>query len=203
MINFHANNGTNNQIIYKEKTFKVIKFNINGENNLIQIGDYDGVFNRNCSININGNLNKIIINDNVSLKGLSITVIGNNNNVFIGNNTSFNKACEIYCSSEKNIQIGEDCMFSKNISISTSDIYTIYDIKTNERINPPKSIYIGNHVWICTDCDIQKGSKILDGSIVGAYSIVNQEFTEKNVLIAGQPAKILKNNVNWDKRVHI
>lgn len=203
MKNYQLNNGINNRIIYNEKTFNFLGININGDNNLIQIGDCNNIFPRNCSIDIKGHYNKIIINDNISLKGMSISVVGNNNLVFIGNNTSFNTKCEIYCSLGKSIHIGEDCMFSKNISISTSDIYTIYDIKTNERINHPKSIYIGNHVWIGTDCDIQKGAKILDGSIVGAFSIVNKEFSEKNVLIVGQPAQILKKNVNWDKRVHI
>ena len=90
-----------------------------------------------------------------------------------------------------------------SVSISTSDIYTLYDIKTDEIINPPQNIYIGDHVWICEECYIQKGSKVLDDSIVEAYSIVNKEFTEKNILIAGQPAQILKKNINWDKRVNI
>lgn len=203
MKNYQVNNGINNRIIYNEKTFNFLGININGDNNLIQIGDYNNISPRNCSIDIKGHYNKIIINDNISIKGMSISIVGNNNLVFIGNNTSFNNKCEIYCSLGKSIHIGEDCIFSKNISISTSDIYTLYDIKTDEIINPPQNIYIGDHVWICEECFIQKGSKVLDDSIVEAYSIVNKEFTEKNILIAGQPAQILKKNINWDKRVNI
>ena len=40
---------------------------------------------------------------------------------------------------------------------------------------------------------ILKGSKIPSNSMIGACSLVNKEFTEENTVIAGSPAKIIKN----------
>jgi len=47
---------------------------------------------------------------------------------------------------------------------------------------------------------IFKGAKVSDNSIVGANSVINKKFVEENVVIAGNPAKIIKRGVNWDKK---
>jgi acetyltransferase-like isoleucine patch superfamily enzyme len=43
---------------------------------------------------------------------------------------------------------------------------------------------------------ILKGTTIGSGSVVAAGSVVKGEFPS-NVLIGGNPARILKENVNW------
>ena len=47
------------------------------------------------------------------------------------------------------------------------------------------------------DVKILKNTKISDNSIIGAGAIVNKKFEEKNVIIAGVPAGIIKRNINW------
>ena len=42
-----------------------------------------------------------------------------------------------------------------------------------------------------------KGANIPDGCAIAPYSFVNKQFTDKNSLIAGIPAKIIKNDINW------
>ena len=63
--------------------------------------------------------------------------------------------------------------------------------------NQPKSIIFEENVWISSNNLLLKGTKISSNSVVAARSVVNKEFLEKNVLIAGTPAKIIKTNVAW------
>ncbi len=56
---------------------------------------------------------------------------------------------------------------------------------------------IGNNVWICCRNSILKGSKIPDGCVLAAGSLIFRVFSENNCIIGGNPCKILKNNISW------
>ena len=47
---------------------------------------------------------------------------------------------------------------------------------------------------------ILKDVNIADNVVIGACSLVNKSFVENYTAIAGSPAKIVKRNVNWDRR---
>lgn len=98
------------------------------------------------------------------------------------------------------IEIGNDCMISGQIVIRSGDAHAIYDKDTKKLLNPDKDTKIGDHVWIAYGSQILKGSNIPSGCVVGAGSIVNKKFYEENCIIAGNPAKIVKQNVAWDRR---
>ena len=53
-------------------------------------------------------------------------------------------------------------------------------------------------MWICNKVTILKGVNIEDNVVIGTGSIVTTNF-EKNSLIAGIPAIILKKNINWKR----
>lgn len=95
------------------------------------------------------------------------------------------------------IKIGNDCMFSWGIDVWCTDVHTITDLDGNP-LNFGKSIEIGNHVWVGRDVKIGKNTKISDDSIVGWASVVTKKFDETNVIVAGNPAKIVKREINWD-----
>jgi acetyltransferase-like isoleucine patch superfamily enzyme len=96
------------------------------------------------------------------------------------------------------VKIGRDCMMSKFITIGNNDGHPIYDIETNKQINIKRSIIIGNHVWLGTKCTILSGSKIGEGSIVGANSLVNRKF-DNNCIIAGNPACLKRKDIAWER----
>lgn len=98
------------------------------------------------------------------------------------------------------ICIGNDCMFASNVVFQTGDFHTVFDVNTGRVLNFNDDIVVGNHVWLATGCMLLKGANIADNSVVGARSIVNKKFDKPNVVIAGAPAKIVKENVNWDVR---
>ena len=90
-------------------------------------------------------------------------------------------------------------MCAENVIIIPSDGHIVYDINTSELLNKGEDVVIGNHVWIGLNCIFLKGAKVSNDTIVGANSLVNKKF-EKNVIIAGSPAKIVKSDVNWDRK---
>ena len=46
---------------------------------------------------------------------------------------------------------------------------------------------------------ICKNVRIADNSIIGAHAVVTKSFSEKNSVIAGNPAKIVKQGVEWHR----
>ena len=116
--------------------------------------------------------------------------------IFFGNNTTSN---HLNISSKySSVVIGEDCMFATDVWIRNSDEHLIFDLESLDIINPAGEVIIYPHTWICQDALILKNAKIGIGSIVGAKSIVNKDVPHFS-LVAGNPAKILKNNVSWER----
>lgn len=72
-----------------------------------------------------------------------------------------------------------------------------------KRINPSKDITVGERVWIGSKVSVLKGVEIGDSSIVGSGSVVTGKY-ESNVVIAGNPAKIIKRQIDWiSKRIDV
>ena len=101
-----------------------------------------------------------------------------------------NRNSKIKC--YNNIEIGEDVAISENCTIWDSDAHTMKD-----SINT-KPVKIGNHVWIGTNSIILKGVTIGDGAVIAAGSVVNKDIPTR-VLAGGVPAKVLKENIEWEK----
>ena len=60
----------------------------------------------------------------------------------------------------------------------------------------PKSIRIGNHVWIAAYATILKGVCVGDGSVIGTHALVTKDVPNR-VVAAGVPAKVLQENIEW------
>lgn len=55
-----------------------------------------------------------------------------------------------------------------------------------------KPIEIGHHVWICAETHILGGASLSDGSILGYGSLLKGQIHDKRVVVAGNPARIVK-----------
>lgn len=117
--------------------------------------------------------------------------------ITIGNKFSCNANCFIYC--QNRITIGEDVLLGWNINIRDNDGHPLTD-ENGLIINPSKEIIIGNCVWIASYVDILKGVSLPDGTVVGTRSLVTHSVDKKNTLIAGIPAKIIKEQIFWKHR---
>lgn len=89
-------------------------------------------------------------------------------------------------------------MLSNNIEIHTADYHGIYNLQ-GKRINPDKDILIGKYVWIGLGAKILKGTEIADGCVVGANTMLSGLYRQENVLIVGNPARIKKEQIFWEK----
>ena len=89
-------------------------------------------------------------------------------------------------------------MFSHDIEIKTSDSHLIYYVGSDLPINSPKNVTIEDHVWIGAFVKILKGVTVHSGSVVAEGAIVTKDVNPK-VIVAGIPAKEIKNGIEWKR----
>lgn len=94
------------------------------------------------------------------------------------------------------LSIGDNCAISWNVEILDEDFHKIHYEGKREKNN---KIYIADNVWIGAGVKILKGSTIPRGCVVASNSVVCSSFKEENALIGGNPARIIKSNIIWEK----
>lgn len=197
--------GTGN-ILNISKTHKC-NIEVHGNNNTVVIKDIpSNLFLNKYDVYIYGNNNRVIIEE-CSLDDISnlIIYVGfkgsecNNCDIHIGKGTSFGQTSIVVCDNNTVVEIGDDCMFSFLEQIWASDTHTIINDK-QEIINIGHHVKIGNHVWVGADVSILKNTTIGDNCILGTKSVVGGNFTKPGCVIAGNPARVVKENVNWSRQ---
>lgn len=84
------------------------------------------------------------------------------------------------------------------VIVRTHDEHHIFDADTHKRINYPKDVILGDNVWIGLRAFILAGARIGKGSVVGAGTVTSGQFGEHQI-IAGCPAKVLRERVCWSR----
>lgn len=95
----------------------------------------------------------------------------------------------------KKITIGDGVAIARGVYIYDSDHHDILD-EDGFKQNEAKEIRIENHVWIGTRAVILKGVTIGEGAIVAAGAVVTKDVPP-HTMVAGVPAKVIKENVTW------
>ncbi len=103
--------------------------------------------------------------------------------------TNFTGESTLIC--KKKIEVGSNCLISWQTLIMDTDFHPIYHDHTNERLNPDAPITIGDKVWIGARSSLSKGSQVPRNSVVAAAAHVTKAFEVNNVIIGGNPAKII------------
>ena len=88
------------------------------------------------------------------------------------------------------IEIGDNCMIGPKTCIYAIS-HPLDPQERQKNIGLPKKVVIGNNVWIGGGVTILPGVCIGNNVVVGAGSVVTKSFPD-NVVIAGNPAKIIK-----------
>ncbi len=94
----------------------------------------------------------------------------------------------------QSIEIGYNTCISDDVRIQDSDNHFMIENGIEKQNTAP--IKIGNHVWIGKNVIILKGVTIGNGAVVAAGSIVIKDVPE-TCLVAGNPAKVIKQHVEW------
>lgn len=119
--------------------------------------------------------------------------------VRIGNSNLFNGNVQILagiCPSTL-VQIGDENLFADNIQIRGAVEHLTYNVETKARESIEHGIRIHNRVWLCNDAMIYNKSDIASDNVVAARTLTNRPFSERNTVIAGSPAKVMKRGVMW------
>lgn len=202
-IGFRFLRNRNNKIILKDKniiknlrTLFSVKWSITGSDNIVTVDEgvrMGGV------VMVYGDGNEIRIGKNTFIGNSSILrVEGKGNKISIGKNVYIGGAM-LFANDATKITIGDFCLFSNLIDIQSSDGHLIYKKQsaTKRQINCAKDISIGKHVWIGRGATILKGSYIPDNCVVGTRTMINKVFQQNNSVIAGNPARVVKEDINW------
>ncbi len=186
--------GLNNRFINKSFICKNNNILFLGNDNIIAFGNNSHISN--CYFFVKGNNNIITIEDNCNLMGGEFWIEDDDNQIRVGKGTTMQSKCHFAAIEGCSIDIGNDCMISNEVVIRTGDSHSILNLE-GLRVNQSLNVNIGMHCWLGHRSTILKGSVIPSNTIIGTNSIVSKIFLEENTVIAGLPARVIKNNVKW------
>lgn len=193
-----------------------------GEKQLVELFEIPG----SVRMNIEGEHNTLIFHTPLSLNNISIHVwkhvrgakieFGssasehshwNNVNILIttsgstmtiGHSTSIEGLTVILAGGK--CHIGNDCMLSSGITIWANDSHRLMDADTGALLNgEPQGVFIGDHCWIGQGATFTKNAIIPANTVVGLQSVVTKPFRGEFTVLAGNPAKVIKNRVKWSR----
>lgn len=155
------------------------------------IGNVDGKFER--SIVEIRKTGKVVFTGKCYLgSGTRINVHGT---LTFGDNVSINGNTNICCLST--MEIGSGTLVSWDCLFMDTDFHKIYE--DGKITNGNSSVKIGKNCWIGCRTIVLKNSEIPNGSVIGAGSLVCKKLGNKNSIYGGNPAKLLKENIRWEK----
>ena len=187
------------KVIHHKKLLLHQRVKIKGVRNIestdkLEIGiDYIGFSHRTDKtyLNIRG---KLKISGECYIRRGCRLDIGGDANVSFGDGVFINANTKLIIMNS--LSIGNGSVISWDCQLLDIDFHKISYIG---RKDVDHSIMIGDHVWIGCGTKIYKGSVIPDGCVVASDSVVKRAFSVKNALIGGNPARVLRENVEWSK----
>lgn len=188
-----------NRVIFGDKV-KINEKNIafgDGRDNILYLADEVDLGD--SVIKFKGNSSIAFLSSNTHRYNMRATVY-NNSALFMGEDNYINTGGEpfqLILSEQKHFVMGSYCNLSFNIWVRNADAHLIYSTETKERLNPTKSIYVGDHVWLGQSVILLKGTQIGSGSIVGAGAVVSGKKIPSNTSWAGNPARQIKDKIFW------
>jgi acetyltransferase-like isoleucine patch superfamily enzyme len=126
--------------------------------------------------------------------GPGVNIIVKDNAVLrIGDSTYFTS--DLHMEAVNTIEIGSNCAISWGTTIIDDHHHQLLPPSV-PNVNS-KKITIGDHVWVGCNVTILEGTQVGNNSVIAAGSLVRGVFPD-NVLIAGNPARVVKQAINWE-----
>lgn len=116
--------------------------------------------------------------------------------IIFNKKATFSRGIQLICGRDAKIKFGEDVLLSWNVQILDGDGHIIlYNYNTKNKTNN-NIVNLENHIWVCSNCSLLKGTKIKSNCIIAANSCINKEIEKSNVIVASNN-KIVRENINW------
>ena len=94
----------------------------------------------------------------------------------------------VYINANNGVHIGDFTNLGPNVGIVSSN----HDVVNNDSVVTAPPIHIGNFCWFGMGAVVLPGVRLADFTIVGAGAVVTKTFEEGYCVIAGNPARIIK-----------
>lgn len=120
---------------------------------------------------------RVMCPENIRIENESKTVLKS----FAVSGNCYFQACE-------GIELGENTIFAHGVTIVSME-HSLEDVS---KVGKEGKVKIGRNCWLGAKCTILSGVELGDNTVVGANSVVTKSFIQKNIVIAGVPAKIIK-----------
>lgn len=157
---------------------------------------YDGELEKNIWIRFKGSSNRLVVAKGARLKalkvffdcdnatvqvgrsttgvgGLDLTArAGQDSTVTVGDNVTSTSRVFLSATEGTEVVIGDDVMFATGNEVRADDAHPVFDVHTGKRVNPSRSVRVGNHVWLAREAVVLSGVTIGDGTVIGYRSLV-------------------------------
>lgn len=165
---------------------------------MVRIGFGDvAIFDRRRSRSIWSNRGAIRFQGCAILNHGSRISVETDGELILGDGFHVNAASTLVC--RKKISFGRNCLLSWHVLVMDSDMHRIVDL-SGRPLNDDREVAIGHHVWIGCRALILKGSRVASNSVIAAQAVVSGVFEQTNVVIAGSPARVIREGIDWQKQ---
>lgn len=141
-------------------------------------------------------LGKIEFKGKASIGHGSSVSVGKNGKLIIGDNFNISSSSSIICHNK--IEFGTNNLLSWDIIVMDTDFH---NYKVNGIVKAWNGeVKVCDNVWIGMRSTILKDSYIPTETVVAANSVVSGDRLKNyngNILIGGNPAKVIKEGINW------
>ena len=167
-----------------------------GQRNTLVIED--GVKMENCDIVFNGDDSLVFLRRSRHIYRLNAS-LNHNNVLFMGRDNYMNGVLHVILSEQKHFFAGDEGLFSFDVWVRTADPHLIYDCDSMARLNPSRSVYLGDHVWVGQSALLLKGTQVDSGTILGAGAVLSGKKVPHNAVWAGNPAAEIRRGSFWER----
>ena len=123
-------------------------------------------------------------------------VVKKGGTVTFGDRVRLGANTKLYCTDA--ITFGNEIDVSWESQVFDTDFHHMLDTITSQQSAISSPVHIGSYNWIGNRCNIMKGSRLPDHTIVASGSLINKDYTlicKESSMLAGQPAKVVKQNI--------
>lgn len=113
--------------------------------------------------------------------------------LILGNYFNMGPCSLIICN--RNITFGKDVLTSWHCTFMDTDQHQLVDSEGHVR-NEDRPVVFGDNVWCGCNVIVTKGTQICPHVTIGAGSCVHGVFEEEHIVIAGNPARVVRHGVS-------